>query len=122
MYVRAECMNVCMYAAKLTDANKRTHLPHAYTRPQSLCHMHTFSRICLSTNSIYQWARIIASIENEMSAEERELPSNKYWTVVDGQKYLQVEELESVDEEETAQTLAPRYISLTITLRIHTFT
>lgn len=29
-----------------------------------------------------------------MSTEERNLPSNKYWTNVDGERYLQVEEVD----------------------------
>jgi hypothetical protein len=31
-----------------------------------------------------------------MSTEERNIPTNKYWTNIDGERYLQVEE---VDEE-----------------------
>ena len=29
-----------------------------------------------------------------MSTEERNLPANKYWTNVDGERYLQVEEVD----------------------------
>jgi hypothetical protein len=29
-----------------------------------------------------------------MSTEERDLPGNKYWTNVDGERYLQVEEVD----------------------------
>lgn len=39
-------------------------------------------------------ARIVFAIENEMSTEERNLPANKYWTNVDGERYLQVEEVD----------------------------
>ena len=39
-------------------------------------------------------ARIVFAIENEMSNEERNLPSNKYWTNIDGERYLQVEEVD----------------------------
>ena len=39
-------------------------------------------------------ARIVSAIENEMSNEERKLEKNKYWTNVDGQRYLQVEEID----------------------------
>ena len=39
-------------------------------------------------------ARIVFAIENEMSTEERNLPGNKYWTNVDGERYLQVEEVD----------------------------
>jgi hypothetical protein len=41
-----------------------------------------------------QWhlerARIVFAIENEMSTEEREDPKNKYWTTIEGKRYLQV--------------------------------
>ncbi|CAF1556272.1 unnamed protein product [Rotaria magnacalcarata] len=37
-------------------------------------------------------ARIVFAIENEMESAERNLPLNKYWTNVDGERYLQVEE------------------------------
>lgn len=44
-----------------------------------------------------QWhlerARIVFAIENEMSSEEREDPRNKYWTNVDGARFLQVLEV-----------------------------
>lgn len=39
-------------------------------------------------------ARIIFAIENEMSWEERKSDKNKYWTTIDGQRYLQVEEID----------------------------
>ena len=39
-------------------------------------------------------ARIVFAIENEMTTEERTLPSHKYWTNVDGERYLQVEEVD----------------------------
>ncbi|CAF0874251.1 unnamed protein product [Rotaria sordida] len=39
-------------------------------------------------------ARIVFAIENEMSTEERNLDSNKYWTNIDGERYLQVEEVD----------------------------
>ena len=39
-------------------------------------------------------ARIVFAIESEMSTEERDLPTNKYWTNVDGERYLQVEEVD----------------------------
>ncbi|CAF3802067.1 unnamed protein product [Rotaria sp. Silwood1] len=39
-------------------------------------------------------ARIVFAIENEMSIDERKLDKNKYWTNVDGQRYLQVEEVD----------------------------
>ncbi|CAF1277507.1 unnamed protein product [Adineta steineri] len=49
-------------------------------------------------------ARIVFAIENEMTTEERNLPSNKYWTNVDGERYLQVEEIDEAyirdDEDE----------------------
>ncbi|CAF1031094.1 unnamed protein product [Rotaria sordida] len=35
-------------------------------------------------------ARIVFAIENEMSTDERKLDKNKYWTNVDGQRYLQI--------------------------------
>jgi len=39
-------------------------------------------------------ARIVFAIENEMSTDERKLDENKYWTNVDGERYLQVEEVD----------------------------
>jgi hypothetical protein len=39
-------------------------------------------------------ARIVFAIESEMSTEERDLPTNKYWTNIDGERYLQVEEVD----------------------------
>jgi hypothetical protein len=39
-------------------------------------------------------ARIVFAIENEMSTTDRNLPQNKYWTNVDGERYLQVEEVD----------------------------
>ncbi len=39
-------------------------------------------------------ARVVFAIENEMSTEERNLDANKYWTNVDGERYLQVEEVD----------------------------
>lgn len=39
-------------------------------------------------------ARIVFAIENEMSTEERNFPTNKYWTNVDDERYLQVEEVD----------------------------
>src|ERR1044072_1906938 len=40
-------------------------------------------------------ARIVFAIENEMSTEERNLPTNKYWTLIDEERYLQVEEVDT---------------------------
>ncbi len=40
-------------------------------------------------------ARIVFAIESEMSTDERNLPTNKYWTNVDGERYLQVEEVDA---------------------------
>lgn len=52
-------------------------------------------------------ARIVFAIENEMTAKERDSPGNKYWTNIDDERYLQVEEIDkkcfrgdSDDEEE----------------------
>ena len=39
-------------------------------------------------------ARIVFAIENEMSPEERNLSTNKYWTNIDNERYLQVEEVD----------------------------
>ena len=39
-------------------------------------------------------ARIVFAIENEMSTAERKLDTNKYWTSIDGERYLQVEEVD----------------------------
>ncbi len=38
-------------------------------------------------------ARIVFAIENEMSTKERNEDANKYWTTVDGERYLQVQEV-----------------------------
>jgi hypothetical protein len=44
-----------------------------------------------------QWhlerARIIFAIENEMSSEERQNSANKYWTSIEGKRFLQVLEV-----------------------------
>lgn len=44
--------------------------------------------------SIEQWhlerARIVFAIESEMSSQERQQQVNKYWTLVNGKRYLQV--------------------------------
>jgi hypothetical protein len=48
-------------------------------------------------------ARIVFAIENEMSTEDRDKPANKYWTNIDGERYLQVEEVDEkafLDSEE----------------------
>ena len=47
------------------------------------------------------------AIESEMSKEERELPENKYWTKIDDERYLQVEEVDekcfqNADDEDDA--------------------
>lgn len=52
-------------------------------------------------------ARIVFAIESEMSTDERNLSTNKYWTNVDGERYLQVEEVDDdcfrdADEEKDA--------------------
>lgn len=39
-------------------------------------------------------ARIVFAIESEMSTDERNLPANKYWTEIDDERYLQVEEVD----------------------------
>jgi hypothetical protein len=39
-------------------------------------------------------ARIVFAIESEMSTDERNLPTNKYWTIIDNERYLQVEEVD----------------------------
>lgn len=39
-------------------------------------------------------ARIVFAIENEMSADERSSETNRYWTNIDGERYLQVEEVD----------------------------
>ena len=39
-------------------------------------------------------ARIVFAIESEMSTEERDLQSNRYWTDIDGERYMQVEEVD----------------------------
>ena len=34
------------------------------------------------------------AIENEMSMDERKLERNRYWTNINGKRYLQVEEID----------------------------
>lgn len=50
-------------------------------------------------------ARIVFAIEGEMSTEERDSDQNKYWTNIDDERYLQVEQVDESgyredDEEE----------------------
>lgn len=47
----------------------------------------------LVLNRHLERARIVFSIENEMSNAERKLDVNRYWTDLDGERYLQVEEV-----------------------------
>ncbi|CAF3988479.1 unnamed protein product [Rotaria sordida] len=51
----------------------------------------------VSQDGYLERARIVFAIENEMETEERILPRNKYWTNVDGERYLQVEEVNEKD-------------------------
>ncbi len=44
------------------------------------------------TNRHLERARIVFAIENEMSTEERNSATNKYWTDIDKERYLQVVE------------------------------
>jgi len=55
----------------------------------------TFQRISEDADKKWhlEWARIIFSIENEMSPHERLDPANQYWTTVNGNRYLQVQEV-----------------------------
>ncbi|CAF1503535.1 unnamed protein product [Adineta ricciae] len=56
----------------------------------------TYGKVIESATQIWhlERARIVSAIENEMSNDERKLEKNKYWTNVDGQRYLQVEEID----------------------------
>ncbi|CAF1156051.1 unnamed protein product [Adineta steineri] len=56
----------------------------------------TYGNVIESATQIWhlERARIIFAIENEMSIDERILDKNKYWTNVDGQRYLQIEEID----------------------------
>ncbi|CAF1179198.1 unnamed protein product [Adineta steineri] len=56
----------------------------------------TYGNVIESATQIWhlERARIIFAIENEMSIDERMLDKNKYWTNVDGQRYLQIEEID----------------------------
>ncbi len=42
-----------------------------------------------------QRARIVFRIEKKMSKEERNMELNRYWTVVNGERYLQVEVIDN---------------------------
>lgn len=52
----------------------------------------TYARLNSKADSVWwlQRARIQQSIEREMGADEREDSRNKYWTVADGLRYLQI--------------------------------
>ncbi|CAF4180911.1 unnamed protein product [Rotaria socialis] len=56
----------------------------------------TYGNIIEGATQIWhlEQARIVFAIENEMSADERMLNENKYWTTIDGKRYLQVEEVD----------------------------
>jgi len=41
-----------------------------------------------------EWARIILSLENEMTEAERKLKKNKYWTEIDGKRHLMIQEVD----------------------------
>lgn len=64
-------------------------MPHRYGKLNLLI-SYSFVRL----NRHLERARIIFAIENEMSWEERKSDKNKYWTTIDGQRYLQVEEID----------------------------
>jgi hypothetical protein len=51
-------------------------------------------KIFFEINRHLERARIVFAIENEMSTKERNLSENKYWTNIDGERYLQVEEVD----------------------------
>jgi len=55
----------------------------------------TYSRISEEADKQWhlEWARIILAIESEMTQKEREDEKNKYWTIIDGKKFLQVQEV-----------------------------
>lgn len=52
----------------------------------------TYARISQEADKRWhlEWARIIFSVENEMSEAERLHPENKYWTLINDKRYLQV--------------------------------
>eukprot|EP01103_Thecamoeba_quadrilineata_P015282 TRINITY_DN477_c0_g1_i1.p1 TRINITY_DN477_c0_g1~~TRINITY_DN477_c0_g1_i1.p1 ORF type:complete len:642 (+),score=111.44 TRINITY_DN477_c0_g1_i1:45-1970(+) len=54
-----------------------------------------------------EWARIIFSIENEMSPAERLEPRNCYWTNVGGLRYIQVQEVDSKHFQKLAGVYKP---------------
>ena len=53
-----------------------------------------FTMSLVLLNRHLERTRIIFAIENEMSIDERKLDANKYWTNLDGERYLQVEEVD----------------------------
>lgn len=65
----------------------------AYCQRCVLCVLHV---LCSSDELtlLVPCTGIIMSIENEMTPEERHLESRQYWVVVDGRKYLPVEEVD----------------------------
>jgi ABC-type Fe3+-citrate transport system substrate-binding protein len=54
----------------------------------------TYSNMSVEAEKIWKLekSRIIFSIEQEMSSEERESEENRYWVTLNGKKYVQVEE------------------------------
>jgi hypothetical protein len=55
-------------------------------------------------------SRIIFAIEHEMSREERNSTENKYWSLIDGKRYLQVM-VEERDHFRTRKTPNATYTS-----------
>jgi len=46
-------------------------------------------------NRHLQRARIVFKIEKQMSKKQRNMELNRYWTVINGERYLQVEVIDN---------------------------
>eukprot|EP01121_Diplochlamys_sp_Union-15-3_P013257 TRINITY_DN4088_c0_g1_i5.p1 TRINITY_DN4088_c0_g1~~TRINITY_DN4088_c0_g1_i5.p1 ORF type:complete len:118 (-),score=9.81 TRINITY_DN4088_c0_g1_i5:38-391(-) len=60
----------------------------------------TFSKVVGDADMQWhlEWARIILSIENELTPEERTSDKYKYWTEIGGQRYLLIQAVNHTDD------------------------
>eukprot|EP01126_Amoeba_proteus_P057560 TRINITY_DN7331_c0_g3_i7.p1 TRINITY_DN7331_c0_g3~~TRINITY_DN7331_c0_g3_i7.p1 ORF type:complete len:400 (+),score=69.62 TRINITY_DN7331_c0_g3_i7:494-1693(+) len=59
-----------------------------------------------------QWAKIIFSIENELTDEER--MANKYWCEIDGKRYLQIEDFDPSHYDSRGDDLGQELLQLEV--------
>lgn len=69
-------------------------VPRKYGKQNDTLGFSCHGWILIWLNRHLERARIVFAIESEMSTEERDSPKNKYWTNVDDERYLQVEEVD----------------------------